>query len=131
MAAGVPKKKIHLVPNGADLSRFDFKRSKNKKFICIYVGIIEKRKGVEYLLKAWDELSLPNSELILCGLVNLSLKRLVKKYEGRKDVRFLGFTDPLPYYKKADAFILPSLFEGSAKVIYEAMASSLPIIATN
>ncbi len=129
--AKVPKEKMALIPHGVDLKKFNFKsQSKTKKFRCLFVGLIEPRKGMEYLLKAWDKLNMPDAELILCGRINLTMKKTVDKFKKRKNIKFTGFTDPIPYYKSANVFILPSLFESSAKVLYEAMAAGLPIITT-
>jgi len=82
------------------------------------------------LIKAWTELNLKNSELVLCGRLNLSLRKQIKKWKKIRNIKFLGFTDPKKYYKNADAFIFPSMLESSAKVLYEAMAAELPIITT-
>lgn len=129
--AGVPKEKMELIPHGVDIKKFSaMKHSKTKKFTCLYVGTIERRKGVEYLLKAWERLDLPNAELVLCGRINLTMKEIIPKFKKNKSIVFTGFTDTRPYYRSADVFIMPSLFESSSKVLYEAMAVGLPIITT-
>ncbi|MBT5023529.1 glycosyltransferase family 4 protein [Candidatus Woesearchaeota archaeon] len=129
--SGIDVNKIELIPHGVDLNKFKFSNKKiTKKFTCLYVGLVETRKGIEYLIKAWTELNLKNSELVLCGRLNLSLRKQIKKWKKIRNIKFLGFTDPKKYYKNADAFIFPSMLESSAKVLYEAMAAELPIITT-
>ena len=71
---GIPENKIIHVPYGVDLS--DFKQiSKNDNvFRVIFSGGMSLRKGVHYLLQAFSELNLPNSELLLIGSINDEIK---------------------------------------------------------
>ena len=131
---GVNEDKLIQSFRGVDLDKFypvsNNLRNKDDKFRCIFVGDMKLRKGVQYLLKAWKELNLKNSELIICGHVLWDAKRVVDKYRNMEDIKFLGRVDPVKYYQMSDVFVYPSLVEGSAKVNHEAMACGLPVITT-
>ena len=128
---GFPKKKLIKIPFGVDIKRFSPKKSKkDDKFRAIFVGSIQLRKGVQYLLQAWDELKLKNAELIVVGRVWDDAKEIVKQYKENPSIKFPGFMDLKEIYSESDVFVFPSIEEGSALVTYEAMASGLPIITT-
>ena len=97
----------------------------------IFVGQLCVRKGLKYLLEAWDKLNLPDAELMLVGHLHEELEALMKPYSGRKDIVRVGFVpDPVKLYNSATVFVFPSVDEGSAKVSYEAMACGIPVIVT-
>jgi glycosyltransferase involved in cell wall biosynthesis len=128
---GFPKEKIIKIPFGVDLEKFS--SQKNKKddlFRVIFVGQVNLRKGVQYLLKAWQELNLKNAELLIVGRIMPDAEELVKKYQDNQSIKFIGFTDLKKYYASSDIFVFPSIEEGSALVNYEAMACGLPVITT-
>jgi len=55
----------------------------------------------------------------------------LKAYEGIfKHIKSVPYAELPQYYQSADIFVYPSLHEGSALAIYEAMASGLPVITT-
>ncbi len=127
----IPKNKLIKLLHGVDINKFKKIKNKKDKFCCLYVGILTNRKGIKFLLNAWTKLNLKNAELILCGRLNKDVKSLMKKYmKNNKNIKYKGFVNPLEEYQNADLFVFPSLFESSAKVLYEAMACELPIITT-
>lgn len=131
LEAGFSKDKLFKIPYGVDLQKFKIVKKTHKKVRFIFVGSIQIRKGVQYLLKAWDELKLNNAELIIVGRVYSDAKNIVNKYKRHESINFIGFdTNPNKHLKSSDIFISPSLEEGSALTCYEAMASGLPLIAT-
>jgi phosphatidylinositol alpha-mannosyltransferase len=109
------------------------------KLNILFVGRMEKRKGLNYLLEAYKEVKqkIPNSRLIVVGPGT----RLRKKYEKQvkrhalQDVVFVGYTsyDDLPrYYKTADIFCSPATGrESFGIVLLEAMAVGTPVVASN
>lgn len=132
--AGFSSKKIEIVPFGADLPK-DFreddirKRLSEKPLKFIFSGAVNYRKGINFLLEAWDKLNLEDVELLICGRVYKSIKKEIKKYKNN-NVKFLGFVDVKEYLKKSHVFVFPTLLEGSAKSVYEAMSYGLPVITT-
>lgn len=129
---GFSKNRLIKMPYGVDPKKFSpVKNKKDNKFRMVFVGSLQLRKGVQYLLQAWDELKLKNAELVIIGRVWPDANKIIKKYENNKTINFIGFTKNLKYYyEMSDVFVFPSLEEGSALANYEAMASGLPSIVT-
>ncbi len=101
-------------------------------FRVCYTGRVEIAKGVAYLLQAWKQLALPNAELVLIGEVAAEMQPIVRQY-ATPDVRFTGFLPAdrvADWYRNSDVFAFPSVNEGLARVLLEAMACGLPLIAT-
>lgn len=103
----------------------------------LYVGRMERSKGVEELIDACARLtgkSIP-VELHLVGHYDRRLE-LLERVAGsvRERVRFLGavtdFEELAEIYRAADFFVLPSHSEGFPRVLYEAMAFGLPVVTT-
>ena len=128
---GIPESKIIHVPYGVDLSSFKQIPKKDNKFRVIFAGGMTLRKGVHYLLRAFLELKLPNSELLLMGSINDEIKPFFKKYEG--SFRYIGHipqNELYKYYSQGSVFAMMSIEEGLAMVQPQAMACGLPIICT-
>ena len=131
VAEGVPKDKLFLVPYGVDVERFTPGTPPRDVFRLLFVGQVSLRKGIPYLLQAWQRLRLPRAELWLAGRVTADAAHIVAPYRDDESIRFLGHVRDLPpVYRQASAFVLPSIEEGSALVTYEALASGLPLIVT-
>lgn len=133
---GIKEDKIIKVPYGVDLKEFHLikdKKKKNNKFRIISTGSISIRKGSHYLLEAFLNLNLPNSELILVGDVSPEFQKIKKKYSKIKNIRFIKKQKQEElkyYYNNSDLFILCSIEEGLAMVQAQAMACGLPVICT-
>jgi phosphatidylinositol alpha-mannosyltransferase len=133
-----------IIPNGVDLKHFrpdvplinDFT---DGKLNIVFMGRLEFRKGINYLLKAFLQIKseMPNTRLIICGPGT----RLRQRYETWvKDVRlqdvvFTGMVDYAAqpsYYRSADVFCAPATSrESFGLILLEAMATGRPIVATN
>ncbi len=102
-------------------------------FRVCYVGRVEPAKGVGYLLQAWKRLGLPDAELVLVGEVKSQMKSLLKSYAncGVRTAGFLPAREVALCYRESNLFVHPSPNEGLAQVILEAMASGLPVVATD
>jgi len=124
--------KILVVPYGVDLTMFKKTKKRDDLFRIIYSGRIEVQKGIHYLLKAFMELDLPKSELMLLGFVESDFRQIIKRYDSKK-IKVMGHIrqDVLyQYYSQGSVFVHPSVQEGLSLVLVEAMACGLPIIAT-
>jgi glycosyltransferase involved in cell wall biosynthesis len=128
-AASFPEEKMFYLPRGVDVDRF--KPGKRPPiFRAIFSGALIERKGIHHLLEAWHRLHLRDAELWLLGNVHDEAKPHLKKF-GSENVRVLGFKrDPENYLNQGSIYVFPSRLEGSAKTIYEAAASGLPMITT-
>ncbi|CAK0769767.1 hypothetical protein CCP3SC1AL1_480008 [Gammaproteobacteria bacterium] len=124
-----------VIPFGADqvavLPHFQKNLSKEVPLRVLFAGNVNLRKGVPFLLEAWEQLSpelLKSAELVLCGRVFKEMTQLL----ANSSARCVGFqADMVPWFGSADLFVLPSLMEGSAKSVYEAMAYGLPVIVSS
>jgi len=147
---GVDSGKIEIISLGVDVYKFkpDDKISLKKQLkieagkIILYVGRLDKLKGVDYLLRAIYELRTKygtsdiNLQVVIIGKgseVN-NLQKLSRNLDLQEIVTFKGELrgkELEDWYSVADLFILPSLTEGKPVVIYEAMSSECAVIATN
>jgi glycosyltransferase involved in cell wall biosynthesis len=130
-AVGVAPERIQLLPLGADLEQFAFEwRSATGPFRILFVGGVGQRKGVKYLLEAYDRLRGPGVELTLAGPLPADTRPLAP-YQGR--VRMTGRLDQREIVREMHqhhVLALPSVFEGFGLVIAEAMATGMPVIAS-
>jgi len=138
---------IFIVPTGIDLKRFnnlsrkEIRASlnlKNDEKIILFIGNLRPVKGVIFLIQAMKFIIDKNMNVRLfivgSGEERKNLENIVKKYDLQKYVTFFGRVSNLKISENivaSDLFVLPSLSEGFPLVILEAMASGLPIIASN
>jgi glycosyltransferase involved in cell wall biosynthesis len=127
---GVPGHRVHVIPYGVDVSRSPARPKEGGPFRVVFVGQMVQRKGLEYLLKAWRRLRLPNAELVLAGRGHVD-KPLLAAFESEfKCLGELSDADLQELYSTSDLFCMPSLVEGFGLVYLEALACGLPVIAT-
>ncbi|MBU0455287.1 MAG: glycosyltransferase family 4 protein [Pseudomonadota bacterium] len=132
MDKGIPARKIIHVPYGVNLMHFSPHKKEDGVFRILFCGNRSVRKGVIYLLQAFTELKLPNAELWFIGSQDAEIEPIIKKYASPQ----IYFKGPFPefelakYYSQCSIFCLPSLEEGLAMVIPQAMACGLPVICT-
>ena len=133
-----------IIPNGIDLESFSPNVSPIDKFCdgklnILFVGRLESRKGLNYLIEAFKQVKreLPESRLIVAG-PGTRLRNKYEKYvkrNGLSDIVFTGrvSSDKLPnYYKTADIFCSPATGrESFGIVLLEAMSVGTPVIASN
>jgi glycosyltransferase involved in cell wall biosynthesis len=95
----------------------------------LFVGQVSRRKGIRYLLDAFDELRLPDAELVLVG--GVEHPRMLETCAGPLiHIPHVQYGEVHSLFQQADVFVYPSLHEGSALAIYEALASGLPVVTT-
>jgi glycosyltransferase involved in cell wall biosynthesis len=124
--------KVAVVLAGVDHEFFAPAPTPPGIFRVCYAGRVEVAKGVPYLLQAWNRLRLENAELVLMGEVRPEMRDYVRQHAG-PSVKVLGRMPPgqvAQHYRQASLFVLPSVNEGLARVMLEAMASGLPVVAT-
>jgi glycosyltransferase involved in cell wall biosynthesis len=138
--SGIPASKIRTIYEGIDLSLYP-KYADGKKLragMPMVVGTIahlSSEKGIQYLIEAASLIPGVHRRLrfVVVGEGDClqELEALVQE-KGLKDVfQFVGFhSNTSRYIKTFDIFTLPSLSEGLSSSILEAMATSLPIVAT-
>lgn len=133
-----------IIPNGIDLEHFSPRATPIDKFVdsklnILFVGRLEKRKGLNYLLKAYQQVKkeVPDCRLIVVG-PGTRLRRQYQKKVAREDIEGVTFVgqvshDELPrYYQTADVFCAPATsHESFGIVLLEAMALGKPVVASN
>jgi len=129
-----------VIPPGIDLERFKNtyrNRFPTKRSITIlYVGRLDKRKGILFLLKAFKKLREEVSDVGLVIVGGGPLEAKAKEFAAKnnlKGVRFVGFVheEELPrFFAEADLYCAPATHgESFGIVLLEAMASGLPVVA--
>lgn len=144
MSRYIDENSINVIPNGVDFDEFSkLSNDKNKKIdkdhkVILYVGSLRLSKGVNYLIESLKLImnEVPMVELVIIGDGDQRkrLENLTGSLELTKYIKFMGILshkDVIDCMLDSDIFILPSLSEGFPNVIIEAMATGLPIIATN
>ncbi len=127
---GVPDSKISVIPYGAPVDYFTPRPKPDDKFRVMFCGLIGPRKGVHYLLDAWKSLRLRDAELMMVGGMQFP-RDWWRRHGG--NTRLVGSVPHVQlndWYSQASVFVFPSLIEGFAMVLLEAMACGIPIIAT-
>ena len=132
----VPANRVRVIPYAADPDRFrpqpsTSPNSDNGACRFLFAGGITQRKGLSDLLKAWAIVRRPGWSLSLVGAAPKAAESLVPKDDP--SINLLGkvaYGDMPKVMAEHDLFLFPSLFEGSAVVCYEALASGLPVITT-
>ncbi len=145
---GVPRARTRVVRNGVrvddimaarDLGVVRKKLGIGASPFVLYVGRLEKSKGLEYLIEAFATVARasPSLRLVIVGGGSASytktLKEMVAAFGLEGSVRFagrVGRADLCEVYAACRAMVLPSLMEGFGIVLIEAMAAGKPCIST-
>ena len=131
---GAPAERIHVVPYGVDLQRFApapaSARSQTGKLHLLFVGRINQRKGIKYLLEALRLLNTSEIHLTVCGRAVDDLA-IFRPFASQVTLRpSVSGPDLVAAYRQADLFVFPSVAEGFGQVLLEALASGLPVLST-
>lgn len=103
----------------------------------LFVGTIQPRKNIEKLIESFSTLKSPNLQLVIVGRKGWMFEEILnapKKYGVEEKVKFIhdATDEDLPlFYKNAEMFVLPSLYEGFGLPILEAMQEGCPVITSN
>ena len=143
-----PNKEVILSPNGVVSSEFNMNTQDdryqsfleendidpNQKFI-LFVGSIDKRKGVDILVKAVKNLNEEFQLLIVGPKIDSTfysyIENLISDDSKIKVLDYVSKKNLIALYNLADIFVLPSLSEGLPLVLLEAMAAGTPCITSD
>lgn len=131
---------MYVIPNGINLDEFkdvgEMKKDKEtEKKTILYVGRIEKYKGLDYVVKSLKYL--PDNftlEIVGKGSYKQKIVKLAKKLDVIDRIRFyqdLSRKELIERYVKADTLILLSKHEAYGIVVAEALAAKTPCIVAN
>ncbi|MBL8725165.1 MAG: glycosyltransferase [Planctomycetes bacterium] len=122
---------VHHLPNGVDLERF---RPAPAPAACLVgtVGGLRPEKDHDTLLRALAELPMARAELVGAGPLEGALRSTAAALGLADRVQFAGAThDTAACYQRFGVFVLSSATEQLPLVLLEAMASGLPVVATD
>jgi glycogen(starch) synthase len=127
---------IPIVPNGVDLERFSMARHDWSPPRILSVGRVVYQKGYDLALQALAGLKDLDWEWRIAGDGPQlpALQAMIQANGLQERVQFLGWqtADQLKrQYAEANLFLFPSRHEGMPNAVLEAMASGLPVVATN
>ena len=141
VSRGIPRSRVSvlhngvrdlpLVPVGVTALREELDLRHGERVI-VTVGRLSHEKGQSDLIRAFSSVR-ERARLVIVGdgPDRPSLERFTRTLGLERSVIFAGMrTNVAPFYAMADVFVLPSLSEGSPNALLEAMACSLPIVAT-
>ena len=132
MKQGVPAEKICIVPLAYEPESI-YVRPKppaDGPLRLLWLGTVNLRKGIQYLIEAARELKDANVRFIVAGPLEISKDAIAS---APKNVEFLGRVTrdrTADVYRAADVFVLPTMSDGFAITQVEAMGNGLPVITT-
>ena len=139
MKLGVPARRIAVIPNGVEITRYapgpsSIKQQLGADQLYVYQGRIAMEKNVESLLKGWKSADMgPYNKLVIVG--SGPLEGSLKTFYPDSNIVWLGFVASeerrIEILRGADCFILPSLVEGLSLSLLEAMACGTACVATD
>ena len=129
--------KLVYLPNGVNQRLYCPAQASetSEKFKFLFVGRIAKRKGVEYLVRAFDRLRTenPGVELHLVGRGAPETLERIGSLSDCKDIVFHGevsFREVAAHFQRCDVFVLASLAESFSTSVLKAWACGKPVIFT-
>jgi glycosyltransferase involved in cell wall biosynthesis len=137
-ANGFPADRISVLRNGIDLKRFENVRGSHETFTLGFIGYLGKHKGVDVLFQAVSLIAEPRPLRLLVvgdGEERSRLEALCRELGLHGVVTFCGRIENetiTTIYEQIDALVVPSVWpENSPVTITEAMASGVPVIASD
>ena len=136
---GVPENKIVLLPIGVDTEIFRPDPSKKTEVMLLFVGRIDRIKGLHTLLQALPYVKIPVKLTIIGPPWDPDYVREIEKMSqainsvGFHKVTMIGglsSTDLVPWYQKASLLVCPYLYETFSNVTREALACGTPVVST-
>ena len=138
---GIARRKIKVTPTGISLNPREPERNirdeinvKQNEEIVLFVGLHNKRKGVDLIIKTAYLLKDENIKFVLVGdgPIRDKLIKITSKLGLKDKIIFVGNRlDIHNFYNQANIFFLPSRGEGLAGVLMEAMIYKVPIVSSN
>lgn len=133
-----PAEKIHVIHNGVEWHEMeaDFNATfphQSSKLEFLFVGHNFERKGLLPLLQALHALKRRDFHLSVVGTDKHleSYKRTCEKLGLKTQVTFFGAQENIrPFYQKADALVIPSIYDPFANVTVEALAMGLFVVSS-
>ena len=134
----IPEEKMIVITCAIDGKNFFFLNQQKDPNSILYIGRIDKRKGIEFLIRSMPEVvkQIPDARLLVGGKGSYleKMKSLVKQLDLERNVTFLGFIpdDQLnSLYNRVQCVVVPSIFEGFGMTVIEALAAGTRVVGTD
>jgi glycosyltransferase involved in cell wall biosynthesis len=134
----IPEKKMAVVHCAVDTQKFHPENTPKKANCLAYIGRIDKRKGIEFLIRSMPfvQQQIPDALLLVGGKGSYleKMKSLVSRLNLERNVTFLGFVpdDQLnTLYNQAQCAVVPSIFEGFGITVIEALAAGTRVVGSD
>lgn len=130
---GVASDKVSMVPYGVYTSamrRMNRNENLNRPLRILFAGEVGLRKGAPYLLQALKRFKRTEVQARFAGNIEIRQDVLARFSDTCSFLGHIPRDQMRDEYEWADLFVLPSIVEGSATVIYEALARGLPVLTT-
>ena len=134
---GIQKKigtqtKCVVVPYGIDLPRQCAARTArgDRPLRVLFLGTVELRKGIQYLMLAARSLQGEAIQFRAVGPIRVNASARAHLSDVMNLVGSVPRSQLMEHLEWADVLVLPTLAEGSAIAVYEALAAGLPVITT-
>ncbi len=131
-----PAEKIHALPLWTDpgywaagCGQSSKPQGSSAKLRLLYVGAVSVKKGVPYLLKAFDGLA-NQCDLTLAGSVTPEMSAILPRHSGFTLLPYVPKEQLRALYHSHDVLVMPTLGDSFGFVLMEAMAAGLPVIAS-
>ena len=135
----------NIIPNGVDVEHFSapaepLPELDDGKLNILFLGRLEKRKGLSYLLRAFVQVkaAVPNARLVVVGSADQRQRHAYQRWVDESNVRDVVFAGYVPfevlsrYHHTSQIFCAPNTGnESQGIVLLEAMAAGLPVVASN
>ncbi|NOY69444.1 MAG: glycosyltransferase family 4 protein [Deltaproteobacteria bacterium] len=136
---GIHPEKIIVIPIGMDMDKFYPMPGVNKlEKSLFFVGRLEKRKGIDFLVKTMELVTrkMPEARLFVGGQGKgfSGLSQYIAKHGLKDNIIFLGFipdSELNGWYNRVQCVVVPSIFEGFGLTAVEAMAAGTGVIVTS
>jgi len=129
------RKKTNVIFNGIPIAKLK-EGQLFKRYDILFVGRLEKVKGLDILLRAISILNTQYNKVIRLAIVGIGplkkgLEKMARELQIDDEIEFLGTRKDINrLMKSSKVLVLPSRWEGLPMVILEAMSVGLPIVAT-
>ncbi|MBW1721811.1 MAG: GT4 family glycosyltransferase PelF [Deltaproteobacteria bacterium] len=142
MEYGAREGRIQVIPNGIDVERFVSARSPRCRSLprtVGFVGRVDSVKDIKTFIQAMAMVrkEFPEMQALVIGPTSdqpgyfQECRDLIRMLDLEETVTFTGRADVLDYYRKMDVLVLTSIKEAMPLVVMEAMASGVPVVATD
>jgi glycosyltransferase involved in cell wall biosynthesis len=128
---------ISVVPNASSFVPIQGSEQSNvhPRPYFLFVGSLDPRKNLLFLLQAFHEANLEDTDLIIVGAghASFAVNPEIKRFRNIENIVFTGYISDAElrnYYAGAIALINPSLYEGFGLPIAEALSMNTPVLAS-